>query len=237
MGHRLSRIYTRTGDDGTTGLGDGSRTRKDSARVEAYGTADELNSTIGLILATPRLPAAVRSCLTEIQHDLFDLGGELCIPGYRAIMPAFVQRLETTLDEFNARLPPLKEFILPGGGPAAAACHLARTVCRRTERRVWTLARTEAVAAELTQYLNRLSDLLFVLARVLARHERGSEVLWKRGRGAKAAQGRSSPRVENRRKTSGTSEAPAIASKPASVKQTAATRSASAPRRTRRTRS
>jgi cob(I)alamin adenosyltransferase len=119
-----------------------------------------------------------------VQHDLFDLGGELCIPGHRAITAQFVQRLEDTLDAFNSNLPPLKEFILPAGGPAAAACHLARAICRRAERRVWTLARSETVAPEVAQYLNRLSDLLFVVARVLARHERGEEVLWKRGRGA-----------------------------------------------------
>jgi len=184
MGHRLSKIYTRTGDDGSTGLGDGSRTAKDSARVEAYGTVDELNSAIGMVLAVRRIPKPVRACLTEVQHDLFDLGGELCIPGHRAITAEFVTRLEQTLDRFNVRLPPLKEFILPGGGPAAAACHLARTICRRAERRTCTLARAEPVAPEVLKYLNRLSDLVFVLARVLARHERGSEVLWKRGRGA-----------------------------------------------------
>jgi cob(I)alamin adenosyltransferase len=183
MGHRLSRIYTRTGDDGTTGLGDGSRTLKDEPRVEAYGTVDELNSAIGIVLAVPGVPQAVRDCLTEVQHDLFDLGGELCIPGHRAITDEFVTRLENTLDGFNEPLPPLREFILPGGGPAAAACHLARTICRRAERRVCTLTRSEPVAPEVSRYLNRLSDLLFVLARVLARHERGSEVLWKRGRG------------------------------------------------------
>jgi len=185
MGHRLSKIYTRTGDDGSTGLGDGSRIAKDSLRVEAYGTVDECNSAIGVVLAIRRIPKPVRECLIEVQHDLFDLGGELCIPGHRAITEEFVTRLEKTLDRFNARLPPLKEFILPGGGPAAAACHLARTICRRAERRVCTLARTETVAPEVLKYLNRLSDLLFVLARVLARHERGSEVLWKRGRGVK----------------------------------------------------
>lgn len=187
MGHRLSKIYTRTGDDGTTGLGDGTRTAKEAPRVEAYGTVDELNSVVGVVLAVRRLPAAVVRCLTEVQHDLFDLGGELCIPGHRTITAEFVTRLEQTLDGFNEKLPPLKEFILPGGGPAAAACHLARTVCRRAERRVWSLARVEPVAAEVTQYLNRLSDLLFVLARVLARHESGAEVLWKRGRGAAGA--------------------------------------------------
>jgi cob(I)alamin adenosyltransferase len=179
MGHRLSRIYTRTGDDGSTGLGDGMRVPKEHLRVEAYGTVDEANSAVGMVLAVPGLPAAVTDCLTEVQHDLFDLGGELCMPGHRAIVAADIERLEGALDRFNAELPPLKDFILPGGGPSAAACHLARTVTRRAERRVWALARVEAVAAEVPQYLNRLSDLLFVLARVLARHEHGAEVLWR----------------------------------------------------------
>jgi cob(I)alamin adenosyltransferase len=182
MGNRLSKIYTKTGDDGTTGLGDGSRVRKDDPRVEAYGTADELNSAIGVLLAVPGLPPAVVECLTEVQHELFDLGGELCIPGHRVVHAAQVTRLEESLDSFNDALPPLKEFILPGGGPGAAACHLARAIARRAERRVWTLAATETVAAEVTQYLNRLSDLLFVLARVIARHERGTEVLWRHER-------------------------------------------------------
>jgi cob(I)alamin adenosyltransferase len=182
MGNRLSRIYTRTGDDGTTGLGDGSRVPKDSPRVEAYGTVDELNSCIGVLLTVPNLPDRVRGCLTEVQHELFDMGGELCIPGHQAIAAQQVSRLEQELDEFNDALPPLKEFILPGGGPAAAACHVARTVARRAERRVWTLARTETVGPEVMKYLNRLSDLLFVLARVLARHEQGTEVLWRHQR-------------------------------------------------------
>jgi cob(I)alamin adenosyltransferase len=183
MGNRLSRIYTRTGDDGSTGLGDGTRVPKDSLRVEAYGTVDELNSAIGVLLATPEVPAGVAACLTEVQHELFDLGGELCIPGHRAITAEHVTRLENSLDDFNDSLPPLKEFILPGGGPAAAACHLARAIARRAERRVWALARAESVSPEVTSYLNRLSDLLFVLARVLARHERGAEVLWRHDRG------------------------------------------------------
>lgn len=180
MGNRLSKIYTRTGDDGTTGLGDGTRTMKDGARVEAYGSVDEANSAIGLVLAVPGLPETVRNCLTAVQHELFDLGGELCIPGHRIITAAMIERLEGELDAFNDALPPLKEFILPGGGPAAAACHLARTVCRRAERRCWSLARVESIAPEALAYLNRLSDLLFVIARVLARHEQGSEVLWRR---------------------------------------------------------
>ena len=182
MGNRLSKIYTRTGDDGTTGLGDGSRVPKDDARVEAYGSVDECNSAIGVVLAVGSLPADVRDVLMTVQHELFDLGGELCIPGHRAIQSGQVSRLEQSLDKLNEQLPPLKEFILPGGGTAAAACHLARTVCRRAERRCWTLARTQTVAPEPLQYLNRLSDLLFVIARVLARQESGSEVLWKHER-------------------------------------------------------
>ena len=182
MGNRLSKIYTRTGDDGTTGLGDGSRVAKDDARVEAYGTVDEANCTIGMILAVPGLPKAIVDCLIEVQHDLFDLGGELCIPGMTLIQAVHVERLENALDAFNDPPPPLKDFILPGGGPAAAACHPARTTVRRAERRVWTLAAESPISPEPARYLNRLSDLLFVLARVLARHENGSEVLWKRDR-------------------------------------------------------
>ena len=180
MGHRLSRIYTRTGDDGSTGLGDGVRVPKEHLRVEAYGTVDEANSAVGVVLAVPGLPTDVAECLTSVQHDLFELGGELCMPGHRAILDADVDRLERLLDRFNDDLPPLKEFILPGGGPAAAACHLARTVTRRAERRVWALARAEDVAPEVPRYLNRLSDLLFVVARVLSRHEGGGEVLWRK---------------------------------------------------------
>jgi cob(I)alamin adenosyltransferase len=183
MGNRLSKIYTRTGDAGTTGLGDGTRVDKEHARVEAYGTVDEANSVIGVVLAVPSLPSGIAACLTEVQHDLFDLGGELCIPGHRAVTDEYVSRLEATLDRLNEDLPPLKEFILPGGGPGAAACHLARTIVRRAERRVWALARQDTVAPEVPRYLNRLSDLLFVIARVLARHESGSEILWRHDRG------------------------------------------------------
>jgi cob(I)alamin adenosyltransferase len=182
MGHRRTKIYTRTGDDGSTGLGDGTRVQKEHLRVEAYGTVDEANSAIGVLLAVPGLPEAVAECLTDVQHELFDLGGELSVPGHRAITERDVARLEQILDRFNESLPPLKDFILPGGGPAAAACHVARTITRRAERRVWSLARSENVAAEVPKYLNRLSDLLFVLARVLARHEHGSEVLWRHDR-------------------------------------------------------
>jgi cob(I)alamin adenosyltransferase len=182
MGNRLSKIYTRTGDDGTTGLGDGSRVPKTNARIEAFGTVDEANSALGMVLATPALPTDVVILLTNVQHELFDLGGELSVPGYRAIKQEHVDALERALDRFNEPLPPLKEFILPGGGPAAAACHLARAITRRAERCVWRLKETEPVADEIVQYLNRLSDLLFVIARVLARHEQGSEVLWRRDR-------------------------------------------------------
>jgi cob(I)alamin adenosyltransferase len=180
MGNRLSKIYTRTGDDGTTGLGDGARVPKENLRVEAYGTVDEANSALGVLLCHESVPDDIRRCLIEVQHDLFDLGGELCIPGHRIISGAHIERLEQQLDGFNADLPPLKEFILPGGGPAGAACHLARAVCRRAERRCWSLARVETVAPEVTKYLNRLSDLLFVLARVLARRSGSGEVVWKR---------------------------------------------------------
>ncbi|MGO9933651.1 MAG: cob(I)yrinic acid a,c-diamide adenosyltransferase [Steroidobacteraceae bacterium] len=182
MGNRLSKIYTRTGDDGTTGLGDGSRVAKESLRVEAYGSVDETNSAVGVVLSDLNLPPEIKRCLTEVQHDLFDLGGELCIPGHLMISAAYVERLERELDAFNASLPPLKDFILPGGSPAAAACHVARAVCRRAERRCWSLARAESVAPDALIYLNRLSDLLFVLARVLARGAEGGEVIWRRSR-------------------------------------------------------
>jgi cob(I)alamin adenosyltransferase len=181
MGNRLSKIYTRTGDDGTTGLGDGMRVAKDSARVAAYGTVDELNSAIGIVLAC-EVSAPVREVLTQVQHDLFDLGGELCIPGIAMVHAADIERLEHTLDAFNADLPVLKEFILPGGGMAAAQCHLARAICRRAERKVITLTRQETVRAEAVHYLNRLSDLLFVIARVLARESGHGEVLWQHER-------------------------------------------------------
>lgn len=177
MGHRLSKIYTRTGDDGTTGLGDGTRVAKDSARVIAYGTVDEANSTLGLLLACD-VPDDIRELLTAVQHQLFDLGGELCIPGHAAIHDADIDRLEQHLDRYNDDLPPLKDFILPGGGEAAARCHVARTVVRRAERDAVTLSRHDAVRPQAIRYLNRLSDLLFVLARVLARAGGHGEVLW-----------------------------------------------------------
>ncbi len=182
MGNRLSKIYTKTGDDGTTGLGDGSRVEKDCLRVESYGTVDEANSAIGTVLACDAVPGAVQRCLTEVQHDLFELGGELCIPGHAAIKDTFIERLENELDSFNSNLPPLKDFILPGGGPATAACHLARTIVRRAERRVSSLQKNELVRDEVLRYLNRLSDLLFVIARVLVREEAGQEIIWDRQR-------------------------------------------------------
>jgi len=181
MGNRLSKIYTRTGDDGTTGLGDGSRTDKDGARVAAYGTTDELNSVIGVVLSHS-VPAPVMRVMHEIQHHLFDLGGELCIPGHQAIKQEHVEWLEAVLDRFNDDLPALEDFILPAGGAAAAQTHVARTVCRRAERLLVTLQRSEDVPPFSLKYLNRLSDLLFVLARVLARAEGGSEVLWQHDR-------------------------------------------------------
>ena len=181
MGNRLSRIYTRTGDDGSTGLGDGTRVGKDSARVSAYGTVDEANCAIGLLLAA-EVPEPVRDLLTTVQHQLFDLGGELCIPGHAAIHDADIDALETALDHYNADLPPLREFILPGGGDAAARCHVARTVVRRAERETVSLARVEEVRPQPVRYLNRLSDLLFVLSRVLARADGHGEVTWKHER-------------------------------------------------------
>ena len=181
MGNRLSKIYTKTGDDGTTGLGDGTRVAKDSARVTAYGTVDEANSAIGVLLAT-EVPEVIRDQLVSIQHQLFDLGGELCIPGHAAISGEDIDALERHLDHWNADLPPLKEFILPAGGEAAARCHLARTIVRRAERETVSLARVEAVRGEAVRYLNRLSDLLFVLARVLARADGQGEVVWQHER-------------------------------------------------------
>jgi len=181
MGYRLSKIYTRTGDKGTTGLGDGSRTDKDSVRVEAYGTVDELNSLVAM-LASQAIPAQLCSELVEIEHDLFDIGAELCIPGHSVITDRQVERLEQLLDVLNAGLQPLEEFILPGGCPAAAVCHLARTVCRRAERRVVSLARTEKINDAGLRYLNRLSDLLFVMARSINQAAGVQDVLWQRGR-------------------------------------------------------
>jgi len=178
MGNRLSKIYTRTGDDGTTGLGDGSRVDKDDPRVEAIGAVDELNSAIGALL-THELPGAVTSSLTGIQHVLFDIGGELSIPGTICCSTEQVEQLEHTLDGLNADLPALKEFILPGGTGAAAACHMARAICRRAERRSYSLGKQETINPVSLKYLNRLSDLLFVMARYLNKQAGEPDVLWK----------------------------------------------------------
>ncbi|HMM78334.1 MAG TPA: cob(I)yrinic acid a,c-diamide adenosyltransferase [Gammaproteobacteria bacterium] len=181
MGHRLSKIYTRTGDAGTTGLGDGARVKKFAPRVHALGDVDELNTTIGLLLAE-NLPAPLANRLLEIQHDLFDLGGELSIPGMTLLPADAIDRLEAHIDEYNETLPPLKEFILPSGSRRVASCHFARAVCRRVERTVVELADAEPVSNTVLRYLNRLSDLLFVLCRHLARAELGKEVMWDRSR-------------------------------------------------------
>lgn len=181
MGNRLSKIATRTGDDGTTGLGDGSRVEKDALRVQAMGDVDELNSQIGVLLCED-LPDTLRSELLTIQHDLFDLGGELSIPGFALMTDAQVARLDALLERHNSTLPPLKDFILPGGSRSAAQSHVCRTVCRRAERSIVALSRAEQIHARLGQYVNRLSDLLFVLSRVLNRHAGGEDVLWEKGR-------------------------------------------------------
>jgi len=181
MGHRLSKIVTRTGDAGTTGLADGSRVAKDSARIDAIGAVDELNSTLGVLLTEP-LPDDVVAELTDVQHDLFDLGGELSIPGHLAMTDAQVLRLEDQVERHNARLGPLKEFVLPGGTRAAAFAHVSRTVCRRAERALVHLAATEPVSDAARKYLNRLSDLLFVLARALNHTAGRADVLWQKGR-------------------------------------------------------
>ncbi|MDR2260051.1 MAG: cob(I)yrinic acid a,c-diamide adenosyltransferase [Azoarcus sp.] len=186
MGYRLSRIYTRTGDAGSTGLGDGSRAAKNDVRLHAIGEIDETNATIGLLLAE-ELPDDVRALLTGVQHDLFDLGGEVCIPGTKAIIaPWHVQRLEEAIDHYNAGLEPLKDFILPGGSRAAAQAHHARTVCRRAERALVTLAQVHPINDGPRQYINRLSDLLFVLGRTLNRAARQGDVLWRKRREAES---------------------------------------------------
>lgn len=180
MGHRLTKIYTKTGDDGTTGLGTKQRVDKSHVRVEAYGTVDELNSAIGVVLAANDLSDDIRTILSRLQHELFELGGELCMPEYEALQHRHVERLENDLDQFNSRLPPLKDFILPGGTLVASYCHLARTICRRAERRMIQLHLQEPLRKEILQYINRLSDLLFVIARVLVLAAGKNEVLWKK---------------------------------------------------------
>lgn len=183
MGHRLSKIYTRTGDAGTTGLGDGQRVSKNSARIHGLGEIDELNAVLGVLLCE-EMPEDIRALLTNVQNDLFDLGGEVCIPGMTMITDRQVTMLETELDRLNEPLPPLKDFILPGGSRPAALAHHARTVCRRAERAIVALAQDEAVNDAPRQYLNRLSDLLFVLGRALNRAEDRGDVLWQKRKNA-----------------------------------------------------
>ena len=181
MGNRLTQIATRTGDNGTTGLGNNQRVSKNSLRVHAMGEVDELNSHIGLLLCED-MPQDLREELVTIQHDLFDLGGELCIPGFSLITDTHVIRLDTLLAKYNATLPVLAEFILPAGSRAASQAHVCRTVCRRAERAIVALGKAEPLNAQPRQYVNRLSDLLFVLSRVLNRHAGGGDVLWEKGR-------------------------------------------------------
>ena len=179
MGNRLSKIYTRTGDDGTTGLGDGSRIAKNHPRAEAMGTVDELNCQVGMLIAQLAEDDDLQPILERIQHDLFDLGGELAVPGYELVKPERVTALEACLDQYNDDLPALKNFILPGGSASAAQAHLARAICRRAERCLVTLHQEEPITDTARLYINRLSDLMFVFARVLSRRDGGSEVLWK----------------------------------------------------------
>lgn len=178
MGNRLSKISTKTGDRGETGLGDGSRVRKDSQRVHTLGEVDELNSWVGILRAELSETDELQPLLSQIQHDLFDLGGELAVPGYNLLNEQLLTDLEEHLVKWNETLPPLKEFILPGGNKAAAQCHMARTVARRAERAYVALMQTDTVNELGLRYLNRLSDILFVLARVVARRNDGKEVLW-----------------------------------------------------------
>jgi len=178
MGNRLTKIYTRTGDSGSTGLADGSRADKDSLRISAIGDVDELNSILGLLIAND-IDAQMKVYLLDIQHVLFDLGGELVVPDSEMVTETRVEYLEKIIDEYNASLPPLKEFILPGGSIPAATCHTARAVCRRAERQLVGLSREISVNQASLKFLNRLSDLLFVFARTLARSGDGQEILWK----------------------------------------------------------
>ena len=182
MGYRLSKIYTRTGDDGSTSLGDGNRILKNHSRLELLGTLDELNSAIGLLLAYEPSTESVRTTLTAVQQELFNVGGELSPPYYSVITAEKITALEETIDAWNTNLAPLKEFILPGGNLKAAACHLARTVCRRAERIAVTAQQEEAFNPEILRYLNRLSDALFVAARLLAKETGSKEVLWEHDR-------------------------------------------------------
>lgn len=180
MGKRLTKIVTRTGDNGTTGLGDGSRVGKDSPRIEVLGNLDELNSAIGCVLAEEIAPE-VREVLMPIQNDLFDLGGEICIPGRSALWDAHVERLEARIESLREPLPPLVDFVFPGGSRAGAMCHLARAICRRAERSLVALKSHEAVSDLSVKYLNRLSDLLFLAARTINATARSPETIWQPG--------------------------------------------------------
>jgi len=177
MGNRLSKLATKTGDDGTTGIGSNQRLDKDSIRIEAIGAVDELNAAIGMVASQP-LTEEIADPLNEIQHRLFDLGGELAMPGYTLLTQDHVAQLDSWLAHFNEQLPPLKEFVLPKGDLATTSCHLARTICRRAERRLVTLTKEEATSDNGGIYLNRLSDLLFVFCRLLARNLGSSEEMW-----------------------------------------------------------
>lgn len=186
MGKRLSKIYTKTGDKGETGLGDGSRIAKTHARVDAMGSVDELNSAVGVVVECLALEdnselKVVQDFLRSSQHRIFDLGGEISIPGFEIIKPEHVTAIEENLDTLNEHLKPLENFILPGGSMLIAQCHLARAVCRRAERDVTRLAENETVNASALEYLNRLSDYLFVVARSCARITDTHEVLWEKG--------------------------------------------------------
>ena len=177
MGKRLSKIFTRTGDDGTTGLANGERIDKSSIRVEVMGNIDELNSLIGVIGASD-VPNDISGYLLNIQHRLFDIGGEIATPGNSVIDPGSVERVEELIDSYNEELSPLKEFILPGGSIPASVCHFARSICRRCERSLVRLAHDEFLNPETLRYINRLSDLLFVLARTLNQEKDGKEIFW-----------------------------------------------------------
>ena len=180
MGYRLSRIYTRTGDDGTTGLADGSRVSKRDARIEAIGTVDELSSALAMVLCESDIPSAVRTTLLEVQNTLFEVGAELSLPGHQSVADHDVTALEQALDQLNERLPPLTDFILPGGPRAAAACHVARAVARRAERCVWAVESEHTLNPQMLRYLNRLSDYLFVAARSLTLDAGATETLWRK---------------------------------------------------------
>lgn len=179
MGNRISKVYTRTGDDGTTGMADGTRIAKDTSVIQAMGDIDETNSSIGLLRAED-LPELIEHALQDIQNDLFSLGGELAMPTWQTIIPAHIEKLESQIDHWNKDLTPLKEFILPAGSRTVALCHQARTICRRSERTLVALSHEQHIRDEIMQYINRLSDYLFVLARYLASKDDIGEIYWKK---------------------------------------------------------